>query len=259
MGILLATSEDFENACIEMSTGPGELCVTFPGGFTLCAQAGYEIGDAGAIVESMLAQINTALVPLVPFLNVLDVIKAIFDCIQAIPDALGPPPDPAGVIACIPNLVEKVNKLLELIPPFPLFALIKGILNVVIQGLVGLRARIVAILRQIERILRAGLRAQELGNVALQIVVDCANGNLDAKLLNLNAQFQPLNRLLGLVNVLLQLIGVDCIPALEGLAELGEQALAPLDAVIELLQNILAAIPGPPQLAPPAPRPGECA
>lgn len=258
MGIELITPGDMESACITMETGPGSVCVTFPGGATICAQMGLEIGDLGEITSSMLAQLNTALAPLVPFLNVIDVIKAIVDCIQAIPDCLSPP-SPTPLLNCIPNLIEKLNKILELVPPFPIFKLVKGILNVIILGLTGLRARLVAIMRQIERILAAGLKAQAVGNLALQVVVDCANGNMDAKLENLNAQFEPLNRLLGLVNLLLELIGVDCIPALEGLAELGEEALAPLDATIELLQGIYAAIPGPIQLTPPPPQPGECA
>ena len=258
MGLALKLPQDFENACILLNTGPGELCVTFPGGATICAQVGYEIGDIPEIVQNMLDSLNTALAPLVPFLNMIDVIKAIVDCIQAIPDCLSPP-SPTPLVECIPNLIEKLNKILELIPPFPIFKLVKGILNVIIQGLIGLRARIVAILRQIERILQAATKAQAVGNLALQLVVDCANGNMDAKLENLNAQFLPLNRLLGLVNLLLELIGVDCIPALEGLAELGEEALAPLDATIELLQAIYAAIPGPIQLVPPPPKPGECA
>lgn len=256
MPIDLRTSADFEAGCLALNTGPGELCVTFPGGATICAQYGYDLGDPSEITKSLLASLNSALAPLVPFLNVLDVIKAIFDCIQAIPDALGPPPDPSGIIACMPALVEKVNKLLELIPPFPIFKLVKGILEVIIQGLLGFKMKVLAIVAQQQRILQAGLAAAELGNIALKVVVDCATGNMDAYLENLNAELQPLNRLMGLINVLLKLVQVDCVPMLEGLTELAEEALEPLDVAIEILAAIRDAIPGPFQLGP-LPPPGE--
>jgi hypothetical protein len=54
--------------------------------------------------------------------------------------------------------------------------------------------------------------------------------------------------------VLLQLVGVDCIPMLEGLTELAEEALSPLDSAVELLTLVRDAIPGPlslPALPPP--------
>ena len=110
MGLALKLPQDFENACILLNTGPGELCVTFPGGATICAQVGYEIGDIPEIVQNMLDSLNTALAPLVPFLNMIDVIKAIVDCIQAIPDCLSPP-SPTPLVECIPNLIEKLNKV----------------------------------------------------------------------------------------------------------------------------------------------------
>lgn len=232
-----------ETTCIELSTGLGELCIEFPGGAKICASAGVELGDPGEIVKNLLAQVNTALAPLQPFFNILDVLKAMLDCIKAIPDALGPPPDPSAIIGCIPGLIKAVDKLLAMLPPLSIPIMVKSILRVIIEGLKGLRAKLLAMIRHAERILAAGLAAAELGNVQLQLVVDCASGNLDAQFENMNAGFAPLNRLIGLLNVLLDLAGLDCIPALSGLLDISEDALAPLDATIALLEQLLALIP----------------
>jgi hypothetical protein len=235
---------DLTSTCVELVSGNGELCIRFPGGAQICASMNAtELGDLGEIAKSLLAQANTALAPLQPFFNLLDVIKAIFDCIQAIPDALGPPPDPSGIIACVPNLAKAVEKLLKLIPPIPIFELAKDILHVIITALQGIRAKLLAMLRQLERIAAAALAATTLGSLQLQLVVDCAQGNIDAQMANMNAGMAPLNRLIGLLNVLLQLAGLDCIPALGDFGELSEAILAPLDAVISLLQQLLALIP----------------
>jgi len=60
--------------------------------------------------------IQPALTPLVPIFNIIDTVVAIFNCVKAIPDMIGPPPDPTVLAACLPDLAEKVNKLLALIP-----------------------------------------------------------------------------------------------------------------------------------------------
>jgi hypothetical protein len=257
MPLTLITPAELESACIQLFTTDG-LCVVFPGGFTVCAQVGLEAGDPSEIVKSLLASLNSGMAPLTPFFNTLDVVKAVFDCIQAIPDCLSPP-DPQPLLDCFPGLTEAVNKLLQLLPPFPIFVLVKGVLSVIIEGLIGLRMKLLAIFKRIEKMLRAATLAAELGNIHLQVAVDCANGNIEAQFQNLNAEMEPLNRLIGLVNALLEIAGEDCIPVLPDLSELAEDALAPLDATIELLQTILAAIPGPPQFPPSVPQPGDCA
>ncbi len=242
MAIALIPSLD--TTCVQLVSGNGELCVRFPGGAQICASIhATELGDPGEIAKDLLAQVNTALSPLQPFFNLLDVIKAIFDCVQAIPDALSMPPDPSGIIACIPALGKAVDKLLKLVPPIPIFELAKDILRVIITALQGVRAKLSAMLRHLARVLAAGVAAQQLGNLQLQLVVDCAQGNLDAQMENMNAGMAPLNRLIGVLNVLLQLAGLDCIPALSGFGELTANVLAPLDATIDLLQQLLALIP----------------
>lgn len=239
----IETGLQLEDECRLIETGPGELCVPFPGGATLCAQVGYDIGDPSTIVKSMLAQLNTAMVPLTPFFDVLDFVKAVSDCIHAIPDSLGPPPSPQPIIDCLGGLAKAVSKLLAMIPPFPIFAMVKGILTVITTGLQGLKLKIQALLNHQLRITAAATIAAQTGNVGLTAVVDCASGNIDAQWHNLNAELAPLNRLIGAINVFLKLAGSDCIPAIGGVAS-DSSALGALQAIIDLLQAVNAVIPG---------------
>lgn len=242
---------DISSLCTPVNTGPGELCITFIGGATICAQTGYDIGDPTAIVQSLLAQLNAALAPLGPFFDLLDFVKAVFDCIKAIPDCLGPPPSPTPIVNCLQGLTEVVNKLLQLIPPFPILAMVKGILNVIIVGLEGLKEKLQAIDDHLTRVLQAATTAAQTGNLGLKAITDCAQGNIDAQLQNLNAQLAPLNRLIGVVNLLLELAGQQCIPAIGEVADLDA-----LQAIIDFLTEIYNAIPDAPQI--PEIIPGDC-
>ena len=93
--------------CLEIPEIPDPFAITLPGGVT--------------IEQINLAQaIQPALTPLVPFFDVIDAIVAVFNCVKAIPDTLGPPPDPTALAVCIPELGEKVAKLLRLLPQLSL-------------------------------------------------------------------------------------------------------------------------------------------
>ena len=48
------------------------------------------------------------LTPLMPFFNFLDAVLATFDAVKAVPDSLGPPPDPSALIKAIQKLAEKI-------------------------------------------------------------------------------------------------------------------------------------------------------
>lgn len=228
--------------CVEMTLSPGELCIIMPGGAELCAQTGFELGDLTGIAQGLIGQLNAALMPLVPIFNILDVIKCIFDCIQAVPDAISNL-SPKGIIDCIPNLAKSVDKLLKLLPPFSIPPMIKAILDVLITAFTGIKLDIQAQLRALDRILEAATLAASLGNIELQLAADCAQGSLDAEFQNKNAALGPLNRLIGLINFFMQLAGLGCIPPIAGFGALGQPLLDILDAIIALLEKIRALIP----------------
>jgi hypothetical protein len=234
---------DLSTVCIDLRVTSQELCVRFPGGAEMCVQI-PGVPDPTDVSKQLLAQANAALTPLVPILNIVDAIIALFNCVKAIPDSLGPPPDPTKLAECIPDLAKKIDQLLKLIPQLSIPVLIAGVIDVLLFYLQGFRGQLEAIIAHQARLLAAATRAAELGNVQLRTVLDCAEASMDAYLQNLNEGMKPLNRLVGLLNLFLQLAGLQPIPDFKNLGDDAEAALAPLDAVIDSLKTVRAGLPG---------------
>lgn len=218
-------------------------CITFPGGIKLCASAGIRFGDTAALTESFFGMINTALTPLTPFFNIIDVFIAIVKCFKAIPKCLAPP-SPKPILDALVGLEKALAKLLSMVPALSVPILIKGILEAVILGLTSIKVEVTALIQQQARIISAATRAAEPGNVALQSSVDCATQSFDAQLVNLNASMGGINRLIGLVNVLLGLAGMPEVPSIDTLGDDAEASIAKLDSAIHILQIAANAIPG---------------
>lgn len=235
---------DLSPLCRQIGHASGGLRIPLPGGAELLAQAGIEDGDMAKVARGLLAQANAALTPLVPIFNVIDAVKAVVDCVQAIPDAIGPPPDPTAIARCIPGLVEKLEKILQLLPQYSVPSLVKGIIDALVAVLDGMKAELQAIIRQQARIAASATLAAQPGNYRLQVVVDCATGNIDRQFENLSATMAPLNRLIGIVNILLGLAGQDAIPDLAALGNDAQAALAPIDAAVAVLRAIQSTLAG---------------
>jgi len=88
--------------CIEIPEIPDPLNLTLPGGVQIER-------------INLMEVIQPALTPLVPIFDIIDTVVAVFNCIKAIPDTLGPPPDPTVLAACLPDLAESRRVLNELV------------------------------------------------------------------------------------------------------------------------------------------------
>jgi hypothetical protein len=229
--------------CVRLA--PGErLCVTFPGGATVCAPfSDARIPSPDELMSALLGPVNAALAPLTPIFNVIDVLAAVVNCVEAMEKALGPPPDPSKLAKCLPDLAKKLAKLLKLVPQLSIPVLIGGLLDVLIAYLIGLRAQLLTLIRQEIRILRAQTRALAIGSVALRTVSDCASGDVDNYLVNMNANAQPIGRLILVINALLELAGLEPLPTPADLGADAQKALAPLDEAISILQTVRQGFP----------------
>ena len=238
--------------CFEAVVTPREICIRFPVGNEMCVNIpSINIPDPSELLAQMFAQINAALAPLQPIFNIIDAVVAVFECVKAIPKAIIQL-NPVPLIECIPNLADAIAKLIALIPVLSLPIFLVDLLDVIIFMLRELRNQFQRILNRIAAIAAANLRAQAPGNVALSLAMDCINNNFDADLVNLNEQVAPLNRLLGIVDLLLELsglkallkqLGVDATPCL-GTLDLST-LLEPIDALIKLLTILRNLIPIP--------------
>lgn len=237
-------SGDITILCPQLRTGPGRVCVTMPGGGEICVSADPNLPDAASATKKMFDAANGALAPLVPIFNILDAIFAIKDCIEAIPKSLVPP-NPKPMLECLVELLKKIGILSKILPYVSVPAMIVGLIDAIIGFLEGYLAEVRRMIARVEAIARARTRAEELGNVQLIAVLDCAEQNVKLELENLNQSAEPLNRLIGVLNGFADLAGLPCIPSIDGLTELSDEALKPIEDVIEFLIALRDSIPVP--------------
>lgn len=219
--------------CIEIPELPDPISITLPGGVTMES-------------INLMEQIQPALTPLVPLFNIIDTVVAIFNCVKAIPDTLGPPPDPTVLAACIPELAEKVNALLKLIPQLSLPYTIIGIIDLVLDTLRQARSQLLQLQAQIQQITGAIDRATELEDAGLMAITSCAEANVAQEAANVGKSLASIGKLIGILNLFLGMIGAPEVPDLSNLADVPlDEAIEPLDAIVEQLQAVRDMVPVP--------------
>ena len=219
--------------CIEIPELPDPISITLPGGVTMES-------------INLMEQIQPALTPLVPLFNIIDTVVAIFNCVKAIPDTLGPPPDPTVLAACIPELAEKVNALLKLIPQLSLPYTIIGIIDLVLDTLRQARSQLLHLQAQMQQITGAIDRATELEDAGLMAITSCAEANVAQEAANVGKSLASIGKLIGILNLFLGMIGAPEVPDLSNLADVPlDEAIEPLDAIVEQLQAVRDMVPVP--------------
>jgi hypothetical protein len=219
--------------CIEIPPLEDPFKLTLPGGIDI------ERIDLLEIVQPALA-------PLMPLFKIVDTIVALFNCLKAIPDALGPPPDPSALVACLPELAKKLSELLHLLPQLSLPYLVKQLLQLVIDTLRKTRNAIEQLQRQMQQILRAVDRATELSDAGLMAITVCAQTNVAQEAANLGKMLASLGKLIGLLNLFLGMLGLPEVPSLSSVAgQPLDTVVEPIDAMIHAFEMVRDAVPLP--------------
>jgi hypothetical protein len=198
--------------------------------------------DPMQLSKQLMAQANAALAPLAPVFNLIDVALALFNAVKAIPDAISHL-DPSKISDALPDLAQKAGKLAPLVPQLSVPLMVLGLIDTLLAFLSGLAGQLRALIDQQVRIQRAQDRATALGNAQLQAVVDCSKHQLSAQLESLAESVAPVNRLIALVNVFAQLVGLGPLPDLANLGSDAAAALQPIEDTVKLLQQIRGTIP----------------
>ena len=198
------------------------------------------------LIRQLFAQVNAALAPLEPVFNIIDAVVAIFDCVKAISTL-----DPVKIINCIPNLAEKVDALLKLVPQLSIPFIIAGLLEALILFLKGQRNQLVRMIELLTRVLNAETAAARPGNIARARVLPWALDDLDKLLRWQNESNKPVNRLIGVINLFLEVIGlgrfkIPCLGNVFANLVSMTNAIELIDLLIELLEVIRLTIPIPP-------------
>lgn len=219
--------------CIEIAELNDPLGITLPGGI-----------DIEHI--NLMEVIQPALTPLVPIFNIVDAVVAVFNCVKAIPDTIGPPPDPSAIAACLPDLAEKVSKLLKLIPPLSLPYTVIGLIDLLIDTLQKARTMLLHLQNQMQQILNVIDRATDLDDAGLMAIAQCAQGNVAQEAANVGKMLSSLGKLIGLINLFMGMIGGPEIPDLSDLSGRPlDEVIEPMDAIIDQLKAARDAVPVP--------------
>lgn len=250
---------DASAACLdlEIDIELDDLSIRFPGGATLKIPSppGLDIAVAGDYGKQILASASAALMPLQPIFNIIELLLVVVEFAQAVPDSLGPPPDPTKVIALIPKLKKKLDKLLAMIPPLSIPAFVKDILRVILVFLKGLRANLSAAatlnlaidagrarVGELDALAAQGLISLDVG-LALSASIDCAEISVGAMLAGMAQGAAPLETLLGIIRAFIQLVGLPFeIPTMASLGGSVTVAIDAIDALILVLGTVQVAI-----------------
>lgn len=229
--------------CVTCLVPPATLELPFPGGVTLIASLPNSIvPNSSELARQMFAQVNSALAPLMPIFNVLDAITTLKDCVTAVPKAILSL-DPTPLIECAPKMLEAVSKLASLIPPLSLPSTLRGIIDTMIVAAEGLREELEGAKLQLDRLLEAGTASQLPGNSPLIAIVVCAQSFYNSVMQHTANTATPLNKLIGVVNLLLSLIPGDiqipCIGGLDGSPSVVQGILEKFIAVLKIIRAIL--------------------
>jgi hypothetical protein len=228
---------------------PAPRQIVFPGGAALSQvlAAGSEIPSGLDAATNLLAQASPAMAPLMPIFNIIDAVLVLVECVQAVPDALGPPPDPAKMAEALSGLAEKLPKLLDLVPQVATPRMVIGMVDTLIDFLEGLRDQIKAILLQAERTRTARAKAEELGDANLLHIAGCAEAQGQAQLQAMADALAPMNTLTSALSLFLELLGLPEVPALDGLIDIADPdaGFAAIDELIATLRSIRDSVPLP--------------
>ena len=107
-----------------------------------------------------------------------------FNCVKAIPDALGPPPDPTVLAAALPALSAKVAKLLRLVPQLSLPLLVVGLIDLLIDALGKAKRELQHLQAQMTQLAGVLDRARDLDDPGLLAIAVGAQANVNQEAAN---------------------------------------------------------------------------
>ena len=234
---------DVETVCVHLAVTGQAMAVTFPGGAELSPQlASLGFSDPAEVAKQLLGQANAALAPLVPIFDVIDVVMALVNAVKAIPDAISHL-NPGKVAQALPDVGRTASKLLRLVPQVSVPVMVADLLDAVLALLEGLSGQLRAMVDQQRRTERAAARAAELGNTQLATVVACSNTQLRLQMENLTESLRPVNRLLVLVGVFSEIVGLPAPPQIRQLGTEPSGAMDRVEDITHALAIVRRAIP----------------
>jgi hypothetical protein len=172
--------------CLELPNPPPVPRLEIPqfGPLEVAKQSILDFPDPSYFIMRMLDAAAVALAPLRRYLEMIEVVFALKQCMEAVKDALLPP-SPKPIIDCLKDLLEKIQRILALFPPLSYIQTALDISDIAVQ----LVDEILAIFYFLDEkvtaykaLINAGI---DLGDLELAQIGDCASSDTKAITLNM--------------------------------------------------------------------------
>lgn len=222
--------------------------VIFPGGFSLKGLTGLPLGSRMDVMQGMISQAMTGLMPEQPIFTLVEAVTAIF---QVLTD-LAPPspqlPNPVKAAQDAVKVADAVTKLAAIPPVTSAPAFVKSLLKVIVLFLQGIVDEVKALGAQQARISAALDLASTADDPLLKsdlaTIGACEQARLDAQMKNQAAAMGPLNTLADIIKPLVAAIpGVPPIPLFGDLGPDPLAAVPILEGMTDALALIVQVIP----------------
>jgi hypothetical protein len=229
--------------CIEMPPPPElpELSIPQFGILQAARQSLYDLPDMSVYIMSLQTAAAAALAPLRRFLEMVEIIFAIKNCTQAVIEALLPP-SPEPIINCIKDLIKAIARIASFFPPFEYIKTMMSLARYCSQIIDEVVDLFVLLDEKISDLKENLLIAEELGDIDLGAIVDCAGnqyGNLIINAMDILKFITPILTIL--LEPLARLVPV---PALSKMV----RQLADLPGLVDEIQTQIEGAQGPPVL-----------
>lgn len=216
--------QDLSALCIPLglSITGGQICLTIPGQAAgsptekFCVtMPSLNFADFD-LAKQMIAQLNAALFPYMPYLDAAATLIELFQCVvgivKLIPTSVGDfatlPQKLADSATCLDVIRQKINAMLRALPPYSFLKIVYDASAVILAGIGGLRNEFETLLTTQLQVLQRAIRGARFGAKAqLLLALDCASGDINLQMQSLANQAEPLGQFLTLIAFLAQVGG----------------------------------------------------
>lgn len=227
---------------------PDSIDIPFPGGIIISQIISAIRGAPSGIdmIVNLMQQMQPALAPLAPLFTIIDTIVAVFNCIQAVPDTIGPPPDPFALAKCLEELAALIDKLLSLIPMLSLPLMIIKLIDAIIYMLESIIMQLRYLNDQILKAYAAIAKGEQIEDANLVAFGLCAQQDIETQALNIMESLAYFGKFIGIINVFMEMIGQEPLLDFSGFSGIPlSEAIDPIQDAIDVLRAARKLIPIP--------------
>lgn len=228
--------------CPEQTPIERHVCVQLPGGAEVCVVFPGIVSSNLALIEQLMAQSAAAMAPLAPAFTVINVVTAIVEFCQAIPELITNPP---GFAEALQKLIDSAADLAGIVPPLSIPVMVASMVDVLILFMQGMVDEIETVAEQIQRITSAQAILDNLpnGNIDIELAIECADDLVNSRLQDLQNRLASGGSFISLINLFMQMIGLNPIEPPAGVELDVTEMVESLENVIKVLVGVRRAIP----------------